>query len=132
MTPQSAKAKGRRLQQWVAARLLYWFSWLSEKDVRSTSMGAGGIDVQLSQAAHDAFPYAIECKNKKAFAVYTDYEQACDHCETIPGAEPLLVIKANEKQPLVVVDAEHFFELVWKQRCLEQDQDDKVRPQFGR
>lgn len=40
MKPQSAKAKGRRLQQQVAAAVLENYRELTEDDVRSTSMGA--------------------------------------------------------------------------------------------
>jgi hypothetical protein len=40
MKPQSAKAKGRRLQQQVAAAVLENYHELTEDDVRSTSMGA--------------------------------------------------------------------------------------------
>lgn len=68
-------------------------------------MGAGGEDIQLSQAARKIYPFNIECKSKAKYAVYADYAQACGH-----GAhEPLLVIKQNFCKPLVVIDAEWFF-----------------------
>lgn len=108
MTPQSAKAKGRRLQQWVRDQIISHFTQLSKDDVRSTSMGAGGADVLLSAVGKKRFPYEIECKNKKEIAVYGWYAQAQAHGEL----EPLLVIKTNNEKPLVVVDAVHFFELV--------------------
>ena len=60
---QSCKGKGRRLQQAVARDIIAAFDHLQEDDVRSTSMGAGGEDVQLSPAARAAMPYSIECKN---------------------------------------------------------------------
>lgn len=107
MTPQSAKAKGRKLQQWVVDKLLTTNPELSKDDVRSTSMGAQGEDVQLSPAARKMFPYQVECKNKATFSVYKDYEQGCTH----GNHQPLLVIKADRKRPLVLVDAEYFFEL---------------------
>jgi len=47
LKPQSAKAKGRKLQQWVRDQILQRFPTLSTDDVRSTSMGASGEDVQL-------------------------------------------------------------------------------------
>lgn len=73
-------------------------------------MGAGGEDVQLSSAARELFTYTVECKNRKAIAVYKDYEQACTH----DTHEPVVVLKQNNSKPLVLVDAQHFFDLVAK------------------
>ena len=45
MRPQSAKAKGRRLQQIVCQDLLELFPSLEADDIRSTSMGCNGEDI---------------------------------------------------------------------------------------
>ena len=108
MKPSSAKAKGRIHQQYVRDLILRLNPELTKDDVRSTSMGAGGEDIQLSSAARRWFPFQIECKSKAAYSVYGDYEQACSH----GGHEPLLIIKANHKKPLAIVDAEYFAKLV--------------------
>ena len=105
----SAKAKGRRLQQFVRDRILAAFPKLDQSDVRSTSMGAAGEDVLLSKAARDAFPYSVECKALKSVAVYRHLDQCISNCPK--GAEPLVIIKAARRAPLAIVDAEHFFEL---------------------
>lgn len=110
ISAQSAKAKGRRLQQAVRDAILEAFSGLESDDVRSTSMGAGGEDVLLSPAARKLFPYTIECKNLAKIAVYNYYVQATGHNDY----EPLVVIKQNRSKPLAVVDFEHFMELVRK------------------
>ena len=110
LKPQSAKAKGRKLQQWCRDQILQRFPTLTTDDVRSTSMGAGGEDVQLSTAARELVSYTIECKNRKAIAVYKDYEQAKTH----GLIEPLVILKQNLSKPLALVDAEHFFDLVQK------------------
>ena len=111
MKTQSAKAKGRNLQKWVRDLLLENFPSLEPDDVRSTSMGCGGEDLQLSPAARKLFRFSIECKNVERLNVYDAYEQASansgDH-------EPLLIMKKNRKKPLVVMDAEHFVELIKK------------------
>ena len=109
MKPQSAKGKGRRLQQWVRDIILEKFSGLEPDDVRSTSMGAGGEDVQLSPAARKHFPYSVECKNTEALNVWKAYEQAQANCGDY---EPILVMKKNRKKPLIVIDAEAFFKLL--------------------
>jgi hypothetical protein len=107
MKTSSAKSKGRRLQQWVRDQLLETFPSLTQYDVRSTSMGAGGVDVQLSTAALRLFPFAVECKNVENLNVWKAFEQAESNTN---GYEALLVMKKNGKAPLVVVDAEYFFE----------------------
>ena len=111
MKPQSAKAKGRKLQQWVRDLILESWTDLEEDDVRSTSMGAGGEDVQLSPAARRHFPYSVECKSVEKLNVWGAYEQAAANSGP---HEPLLVMKKNRKKPLVVIDAEAFMELVKK------------------
>lgn len=108
MKPASAKQKGRNFQQWVRDHILSVFLTLEPDDVKSTSMGAGGEDVQLSPAARKFVPYQIECKAKARAQVYTWYEQAKTH----GTYEPLVVIKQDRKKPLVIVDAEHFFKLL--------------------
>lgn len=113
ITPQSAKAKGRRHQQWVRDKILALFpKTLLPDDVRSTSMGAGGEDIQLSTAARRLFPYSVECKAFKSFAVYKVMDQAADNCPK--GAEPIAIIKADRQKPLAVMDADHFFKLIGK------------------
>lgn len=105
MKPQSAKAKGRNLQKWVRDKILAKFPSLEPDDVRSTSMGAGGEDVQLSPAARELFGYTIECKNLAKVAVYNFYEQAKQHGK----GEPLVIVKQNGSKPLAIVDADYFF-----------------------
>jgi len=108
--PQSAKAKGRKNQQTVRDWILKVFTDLTQNDVRSTGMGQGGVDIQLSEAAIKKFPYSVECKHRAKIAVYTDWEQAKEN--KMEGTEPLLVIKANRKEELAVISLEHFMELI--------------------
>lgn len=110
MKTASAKNKGRALQQWVRDLLLKLHPGLSLDDVRSTSMGAGGEDIQLSPAAREMIPFTIECKNNARIAVYKFYEQACQHGK----GEPVVVIKQNRSKPLVIVDADYFFREISK------------------
>lgn len=110
MRPSSAKQKGRLLQQWVRDLILKLNPELNPDDVRSTSMGAGGEDVQLSTAARNVVPYQIECKNKKEVSVCGWYEQAKEH----GPHQPIVVVKQNHGKPLVVIDAEEFFQLIRK------------------
>ena len=108
MTPQSAKAKGRNFQKYVRDMLLKTFPSLEQDDVRSTSMGAGGEDLQLSPAARKLIPYQIECKAKAKSQIHTYYEQAKTHGKY----EPIVIVKMDRKESLVVVRLEHFVELL--------------------
>lgn len=109
MKTQSAKSKGRKLQQMVRDLILETFTELEPDDVRSTSMGAGGEDLQLSPAARRKFPYSVECKNVEKLNVWGAYEQAAANSG---NHEPLLIMKKNRKNPLVVIDLESFIELL--------------------
>ena len=111
MKTSSAKAKGRNLQKWVRDIILESFPGLEPDDVRSTSMGCGGEDLQLSPAARKKFNFSVECKNVEKLNVWAAYEQACANCGK---HEPLLVMKKNRKKPLVVMDAEQFIKLIKK------------------
>ncbi len=113
MKAASAKSKGRNLQQWVRDKILSVLD-LEPDDVRSTSMGAMGEDILLSPKARAKFPFSIECKSHKRFALYNHYEQATSNCPD--GSEPLLIIKANHKKPLAIVDAEWFIERINNER----------------
>lgn len=66
MKTQSAKSKGRKLQQEVAKRIASFLD-LPEEDVVSRPMGSPGDDIMLSRKALDLLPLAIECKNTKSF-----------------------------------------------------------------
>ena len=104
MKPQSAKAKGRKLQQWVRDKLIEHRE-VHPEDIESRSMGAGGEDLIMARDARQKFPFSIECKNQEKLNVYDAYAQA----EANAGDhEPILFMKRKYKKPLVVIDAEFF------------------------
>lgn len=110
-TVSSGKAKGRRLQQLVRDKILKTYPSLEPDDCKSTAMGQNGEDVQLSPAARRLFPYSIECKSRKTLSLYDWYEQARNNSNK---SEPLLIVKKDYSKPLVVIDMEHFFNLMEK------------------
>ena len=107
MKTSSAKAKGRKLQQWFTQKLIEGLN-LNEEDLESRPMGSQGEDIIMGRESREQFPYSIECKNQEAVNVWKAYEQAETNCK---GYEPLVVIKRNRSKPLVLVDAEHFVAL---------------------
>ena len=95
--------------------LLKEFPSLEKDDIRSTAMGQGGEDVQLSQAARKVLPFQIECKNKREVAVINWLQdQAAEHGDHIP----IVIAKQDYSDPVVVIDAMTFFKFVrtgqWK------------------
>ena len=107
MKTQSAKAKGRRLQQWVRNLLIEKLE-VHPEDVESSSMGAGGEDLIMARAAREKFPYSIECKNQEKVNIWESYSQAVENSKDY---EPIVVVKRNNHKPLVLVDAEYFIGL---------------------
>lgn len=107
MRPQSCKAKGRRLQQWVRERLIEALD-IHPEDIESRSMGAGGEDLIMARAARLKFPHSIECKNVEKLNIWEAYEQASANSGDY---EPIVIMKKNGKKPLVVVDAEYYIRL---------------------
>ena len=114
MRTSSAKAKGRRLQDWVKSKLILKLGLQPETDlVRTAIMGESGADVALSSVIQSSFPYSIECKNQEKYkGVYDILKQASTHTDA--GLEPLGFIKMNHQKPIVVLDAEYFLELHFK------------------
>ena len=95
MKPASSKAKGRRLQDWVANKIEEYHGLRPDKAI----MGERGCDVK-----HERLPYAIECKNTERLNLWSSWEQTRENCG---GASvPLLFVKRNRWEPLCVVPAE--------------------------
>ena len=107
MRPQSAKAKGRRLQQQFRELLIEELG-IHPEDIESRSMGAGGEDLIMARAAREKFPYSIECKNQEKLNLWESYKQATENSKDY---EPIVVIKKNNHKKLVIVDAEYFVKL---------------------
>ena len=109
MKPNSRKAKGRYLQNIVRDRIIKLYPVLGKDDIRTSLMSEAGADIKLtSHTARKLFPYSIECKNQEKLNIWSAYEQA----EANAGKfEPLVVIKKNRRNPLVIVDAEYFVNL---------------------
>ncbi len=109
MKTSSAKAKGRRLQQKIRDLLLETFTELEPDDIRSTSMGVSGEDLQLSPAARKLIPFAIECKNQEKLNIWDSLKQAE---ENSGDYDPVLIFKRNRSKTYAVINIEKFIELI--------------------
>ena len=109
MKTRSAKAKGRRLQDWVRNKLIELLDEKAypnlEEEIKPAIMGEHGADVKLSSSVHHMFPFSIECKNQEKYsAIYNAIDQARNHSRY----PPIVFLKMNRKEPLVVLEAEQF------------------------
>lgn len=109
-TTQSKKAKGRKLQQKIQKDIITTFN-LSENDVRSTSMGASGCDILLSDAARALFPYAVECKAQEKLSIPAWWKQTIENAEK-EELTPLLIFKQSRKDVLICLKWDDFLTLV--------------------
>jgi hypothetical protein len=75
-------------------------------------MGQSGCDVRLIGKALEYFPYSIECKNSEKFSISSWIKQAKENQKE--GTDWLLVCKKNHMKPVVILDAEVFFDIIDK------------------
>jgi hypothetical protein len=99
---RAAKAKGRGGQQEVRDKLLETFPEFENDDIKSTTMGDGGEDIQLSPAARKTMPISIEVKRRKAGK----------HGK----GEPVVFYRSDRQPWIIMVGMEHYMELLrnWK------------------
>ncbi len=112
--PQSAKAKGRNAQKDVRDRLLEKAPSLTANDIRSTSMGASGVDILMSEAALKIYPFAIEVKCQESLNIWAALEQAEQSVSAVMEVRkirPLLCFKRNRSKMYVALTLEDFLEL---------------------
>lgn len=113
--PQSAKNKGRTLQQWSASELKKALPHLQGNDIRSLSMGAAGDDLILSPLALQTLPYNFEMKNVENFQIWATIKQTLERFKkqdmNVPTL-PCIVAKKNHVKPLVILPMGHWLHLL--------------------
>tara|TARA_R100001086_G_C11777033_1_gene242526 strand:- start:403 stop:741 length:339 start_codon:yes stop_codon:yes gene_type:complete len=111
MRNSSRKAKSTKLQNMVRAKILKAFPHLKKRDVDTPKEGQSGPDILLSKTAKKLCPYQFEIKSQNRMkTIYDFYKQAR---KNIPSTlEPIVVMKMNSRDPLVVLDVDHFFDLI--------------------
>ena len=111
---RAAKAKGRGGQNEIRDKLLETFTEFEPDDIKSTTMGDTGEDIQLSPAARKKIPITIEVKRRKSgMKMAYDYiEQASKHGK----GEPVVFFRADRKDWITMISINHYMELLkkWK------------------
>lgn len=113
MLTSSCKAKGRRLCSELKELILRRIPSLTTNDISVTSSGAPGEDLKFSQAAIDAFPIVVECKNVESLNVWKAYAQAQDHAAKCPGRLPVLFFRRNKSEMMCALKAEDLMALIF-------------------
>jgi len=123
MKPRSGKNKGVRLQNKVAERLreklktkLEYHGVETDKESLSSAikpaiMGERGVDVHLDIGARKELGnWSIECKNQERWNIPNFWKQTTEN--TASNSKPLLVVKKNREEPLVVLRFEDFLDML--------------------
>lgn len=121
MKTQSAKAKGRKLQQFCRDYLSQLFGW-EDGDVESRPMGSGGTDLMLSPRARQDFPFSVECKNTKKFPSVSALNQS--YANHRIGTLPCVVWKPFGKstsESIIYFNFEDFSRFWKEQNATEKD-----------
>lgn len=111
ISTRAGKAKGRRLQNKVRDLLLEAFKdELEQDDIRSTTMGMSGEDLQISPHARRIIPYSWEMKNQESISIWSSLNQAEENCPE--NSTPVLVFKRNRSKTYAVIELDKFIELI--------------------
>ena len=108
MKTSSSKAKGHLLEALVRDKLIERFG-LSREQIRIPIGSEKGSDIKLTKSAQLAVPLKIECKSRKSFSLYSYWDQANAHEGDL---EPVVIIKANRRRPLICLDLDYFLGLL--------------------
>lgn len=110
MKTSSAKNKGRRFQQEIRDLILETLAHLKPDDVRSTSMGASGVDIQTSPKCQKDFPFACEIKNQEKISIWSALEQT--ERNSTNKLLPILFFKRNRSKAYVTLQVNDFFKII--------------------
>lgn len=108
MKPKSSKAKGRRAAVEVQQLLLSRFPELHSDDIRVTSSGVNGEDLQLSPKAREILNFHFEIKNQERFNIWDALKQSKNH----GNSKPVVVFKRNRTPFHVCMEVETFLDLI--------------------
>lgn len=82
------------------------FPTLEPDDVKSTSMGSAGEDIQLSPKARKMLPISIEAKCQESLNFWAAYEQSKVNAKG--KYIPVVMAKRNRTEPVVMLSLTDF------------------------
>ena len=109
MKNRSKQIKSSKLQKLVRSKILRAFPHLKQKDVACAKEGISGPDILLSRIAKKLCPYQFEIKAQNRMrTMWKWYKQASKNTRL----NPVVIAKSNSRDPLVLIDLDHFFDLI--------------------
>ena len=109
MKAKSAKAKGRKLQNFVVEKLREIYSELEDDDIKAQIMGVSGEDIVLSPLAKKLIGLSFECKNQERLNLWDSLSQAETNAE---NRTPVLVFKRNRSKTYAAIPFDFLIELL--------------------
>ena len=109
MKAKSAKAKGRKLQNYVVKELRKAYPELDDDDIKSQIMGVSGEDVVFSPLAKRLIGLSFECKNQERLNLWDSLSQAENNCEE---RMPVLVFKRNRSKTYAAIPFDFLIKLL--------------------
>ena len=109
MKAKSAKAKGRKLQNFVVKELRKAYPELEDDDIKAQIMGVCGEDVVFSPLAKRLIGLSFECKNQERLNLWDSLEQAKNNSE---DRTPVLVFKRNRSDTYAAIPFEFLIKLL--------------------
>lgn len=101
MKTKSAKAKGRRLQNYVAEK----FNEYEGYKCRPAIMGEAGADIKWYEQRPPGI--SIECKNQEQWSIHKWWEQTKKNAKE---ETPVLIVKKNGEEPLIIMRFDDWIE----------------------
>tara|TARA_R110002020_G_scaffold153139_3_gene332330 strand:- start:1357 stop:1695 length:339 start_codon:yes stop_codon:yes gene_type:complete len=109
MKAKSAKAKGRKLQNFVVEELRKAYPELEDDDIKSQIMGVSGEDVVFSPLAKRLIGLSFECKNQEKLNLWNSLSQAESNCDE---RTPVLVFKRNRSKTYAAIPFDFLIKLL--------------------
>ena len=109
MKAKSAKAKGRKLQNYVVDKLRKAYPELDDDDIKSQIMGVSGEDIVLSPLAQRLIGLSFECKNQERLNLWDSLSQAESNCNE---RTPVLIFKRNRSETYAAIPFDYLIKLL--------------------
>lgn len=104
-TAKSRRQKGKNLENWLASELRR-----TKADEKARAMPGSGSFTHFKSDIYTKLPYSFECKSQETTKVWEWYVQAQSQAGNMEA--PVVVFKRNYSQPMALLSASDFINMV--------------------